>query len=48
MSTRYRENIIDYLCKSYIYIYTGWAKSHFTLLKANKAKPDGAKKIGCI
>ena len=25
-----------------------WAKSHFTLLKANKSKPNRAKKIGYI
>ena len=25
-------------------VYTGWAKSHFTLLKANKTKPNKAKK----
>ena len=26
----------------------GWAKSHFTLLKANETKPNITKKIGCI
>ena len=29
-------------------IYTGCPKSHFTLLKANKSKPNRAKKIGYI
>ena len=28
--------------------HTGWAKSHFTLLKANKTKRNKAKKIGYI
>ena len=28
--------------------YTGWAKSHFTLLKANKTKPNTAKKMGSV
>ena len=27
---------------------TGWPKSHFTLLKANKSKPNRAKKVGYI
>ena len=30
------------------YIHTGWPKSHFTLLKANKSKLNRAKKIGYI
>ena len=29
-------------------ISTGWPKSHFILLKANKSKPNRAKKIGYI
>ena len=28
--------------------YTGWPKSHFTLLKAKKTKPNKAKKMGYI
>ena len=30
------------------YLFNGWPKSHFTLLKANKTKPNRAKKIGYI
>ena len=33
-------------CKSCNCISTGWAKSHFTLLKANKTEPNTSKIIG--
>ena len=42
---------VDMIIFNYIYHsnkYTWWAKSHFTLLKANKRKPNRAKKIGFI
>ena len=41
LKIRYSENKP---ISSYTYKYTGWPKSHFTLLKANKSKPIKPKK----
>ena len=41
-------SIVGYYSGMYYWLYTGWPKSHFTLLKANETKPNGAKKIGYI
>ena len=37
-----RQHYMNY----HLNIINGWAKSHFTLLKANKTKPNKAKKMG--
>ena len=44
------ENILPRYTDMYIIpcIYTGWTKSHLTLLKANKTKPNIAKQICSI
>ena len=42
----YLREVVDY---PLLYVHcTGWRKSHFTLLEANKTKTNRAKKIGCI